>query len=451
MNREFLTGVIETEEKPIIFSAKNNSFEFCFMTYSTYSIFNTNVPVRIPTQEGFIYGKTHENFNIAIYMGNTSGEILCSQAINIPAFVKSFGNMNETDIIEYDAIQFVGGTLNNVFEIKGLDLEFEEGKNLVKYQNDGICYSVDMPGYHMEVNISSLINVDTGIHGTSINNTDVRLTLKFDKPQSLNTIFDHYDRIRDLLSFMTFRYNVGFEKIYLQKKSQKPDCLSKSAEVFIRNNHNLEIKDCFRNITFEDLGNTLPKLLEILYDNKEKKPKLSLGFIPKDDGEINTIDSTRIRLICSALECELNFVSDINSIENEELEELVKIVKNDVKKFQEAHKDYKDLSNDVYSSISSNINHWSLPLAEKLYSLYQKYEKELNILNKSSVNITLEIIREFVKYRNHITHGIHRALNFDIGITAKYMCGLIYCCVLDRIGMQRQKIQSLCDSTKLLS
>lgn len=37
MKNTFITGIIPGEEKDIIFSSLENSFEFCFMTDSIYS------------------------------------------------------------------------------------------------------------------------------------------------------------------------------------------------------------------------------------------------------------------------------------------------------------------------------------------------------------------------------------------------------------------------------
>lgn len=71
-------------------------------------------------------------------------------------------------------------------------------------------------------------------------------------------------------------------------------------------------------------------------------------------------------------------------------------------------------------------------------------------LNHTQVIITDGLIKDFVKYRNDITHGKHRILEVGIAITAHNLCGLIYCCVLDRIGVTREKISELCQY-KILS
>ena len=89
--------------------------------------------------------------------------------------------------------------------------------------------------------------------------------------------------------------------------------------------------------------------------------------------------------------------------------------------------------------------------SDRIAILYQRYEAEMLLLNDSSLHITDKEIAEFVKYRNHITHGFHRVLDQNVAITAYTLQGLVYCCILKRIGMNNDKIQELCRNKKLLS
>ena len=60
-----------------------------------------------------------------------------------------------------------------------------------------------------------------------------------------------------------------------------------------------------------------------------------------------------------------------------------------------------------------------------------------------SHDIGVDEINRLVKYRNSITHGRHRIIDEDIGVTAYILQGLVYCCILTRIGMDRETIKSL--------
>lgn len=44
---------------------------------------------------------------------------------------------------------------------------------------------------------------------------------------------------------------------------------------------------------------------------------------------------------------------------------------------------------------------------------------------------------------NDITHGKHRIMTEEIAITGFCLCGIIYFCVLERIGISREKIHEL--------
>lgn len=443
MSRGLITGIIQTENKPVIFSVKENEFEFTFMTDSIYSFSKRNIPTKVPSENEFIFGKTHGNHDIAIYTGNIELEVLGSRCLNTSAYIKSTSNLTETSLKGYEGISFHGGTLNTVFDMNAMDMEWEEGKIIVKCIDDSIRIVVETNKYNMEIDIYSVLREQMGISGNSISNSETVLMLKFDKEQPLNMLFEHYNRIKELLSFMTFRENVGFEKIFLLKNELDRPYLSSFAEVYIRNETEIENKDCIRNITFEDLGESQSSLIKLFYDAEDKKQSLSLGFIPSCERDRIHMNNTKIRAICSALECELSFIDDIKTEENKLLDELIRTVKKSIKDFRKEH---DGLGNDTYNLISSNIKYWSLPLAEKLCALYHKYEEEIEILNISGIRITDEGIKEFVKYRNDITHGKHRIPNIQISITAYYMCGIIYCCILERIGIDRVLIKEWCKS-----
>lgn len=83
-------------------------------------------------------------------------------------------------------------------------------------------------------------------------------------------------------------------------------------------------------------------------------------------------------------------------------------------------------------------------MAEKICALYREYEEEIITLNSFNIQVTEETIRELVKYRNDITHGNHRTPDLNIAVTAQCLGGLVYCCILTRVGLQRDKILGLC-------
>ena len=94
--------------------------------------------------------------------------------------------------------------------------------------------------------------------------------------------------------------------------------------------------------------------------------------------------------------------------------------------------------------IFSSISNWSRSANEKFCELYHRYEEEMINLNLSEADISDEDISQFVKYRNNITHGSFRVMDSSIATTAYILSGLIYCALLSRIGVSREKILYLC-------
>lgn len=448
MKNTFITGIIPGEEKDIIFSSLENSFEFCFMTDSIYSTHKKNIAVNVDVNDGFIFGKTHDNHDIAIYLGDRTFEVLGTFPLNTSTYIKSLGIIESVDLTEYEGIKFVGGTLNNVFNANALDIKYEEGKTFIEYKDDTIQYRVITEDYDMTIDVSSSISEHRGIEGKTISNTDVALTMKFNKPQKLRTLFKHYNKIRDVLSFMTFRNNVDFDKIYLEKKDNDTNILMNFAEVYIRKENKLTKKKFFSNISFLDLGKSFENLLKIIYEGKDNSKSISLGFIPLNDEDFYVMTNEKVKNICTALECEFSFIPEV--VENEKNETMDNLIKTAEKVVKEFRKGHKELSDDVYSLIFSDIKRWSFPAKEKFCTLCHKYEQEMLLLNNSTITVTDKMIEETVKFRNDITHGNHRVLNSRIALTAHYLSGLIYCCILERIGLDREKIIELCKE-KILS
>ena len=88
--------------------------------------------------------------------------------------------------------------------------------------------------------------------------------------------------------------------------------------------------------------------------------------------------------------------------------------------------------------------------ADQFKILYHMYEEEMTIANKSHIAIGDDEIDAFVKYRNDITHGSYRVLNFTIAYTTYLMTCLVYCCVLTRIGIHRETIKQWFTDGRLL-
>ena len=247
---------------------------------------------------------------------------------------------------------------------------------------------------------------------------------------------------------MTFRNNVGFDEIYFLPEQKEEHFLGIGSQLFIKKSEEpLTTKSNINNITFEDLGDTIVPLLEIIYNSTDRKPAYSWGFLPDSDKKSLIITNEQIKEVCSGLECELEFIDDISATEEEHLNELIRTVKDIIKNHR---KSPEKLSEKTYSLINSSINHWSMSAGDKFVLLYNRYHREMCSLNYTGIDIGEDEINTLVKYRNDITHGRYRVMDINIAATAHVLSGLIYCCVLTRIGMSNDEILQLCTRRKLL-
>ena len=437
-SQELITGIIPTSSKPLIFSVQKTDFLFSFMTDSSYNFFinsETSETVKVPVKEEFIYGKTHENHNIAIYAGNMDFEVKGSQGLYTSAYVKGISNLSDTDISNFDGIVFNGKSLNDLFFIHGMSIDHSNNK--IKYHNDSITYDVIVNELKINISIRSLVTEECGVHGTSLNNNKVSLTLTFDKSQTLKNFFKHYHTIKEIVSFLSYRQNVGFDEIFLLDKD-----MDKIAQVFVREEFEIEPKDRFSNICFNELEDVLPNLLKLFYmEDENGNPLFSVEFLPKNNKEIKYMNNQRIRTICAALEYETHELDEPTSDNGDVLQKLISETTTQVKEFR---KQNIGLSNDTYNLIFENIKHWTFPIKEKLGALLDKYEEELSILTSSNVSIDKKSINKFIQYRNVITHSKYQIPNQDVAVTAHYMCGLIYCSLLSRMGLPKDKLKKLC-------
>lgn len=444
------TGIVTTDQGPIVFHGSENDFVFRFMdTVQIQKEDHDYRMIHIPAEDTFIFGKTHNNHDIAIYCGNNTFDIIGTQKITTNSFIVSKGILEDNDLREFDGITFIGKSLNKVFDIRGISFEYDDSGERIVYNNDCLSYEISTDDYNLKFTVRSHVSYHGGFEGMGIDNKDVILTLEFDTLQPLSNLFYHYNRICNLLSFLLNRYEVGFDKIFLLKYNEKLNMHSELAQVFIRDDSSITKRDKFHILSFNDLGDSVPELIKLIYNSKEGTPTFSLGFYPENDNRLYYMTNDRIKSICSGLECELSFAKDIETENNPNLTELLTKTKSLIKSYRKDNPDA--ISNSTYSMIFSSLSHWSYSLAERVWRLYCKFYPEMSILNRfHHLHIQKDHIQQFVKYRNDITHGNHRVLNRDVSKTAHTLSGLVYCSILNRIGLDHETICKLCDE-KLLT
>lgn len=157
--------------------------------------------------------------------------------------------------------------------------------------------------------------------------------------------------------------------------------------------------------------------------------------------------NTKIKEICSALECELNFIDDIGIEEQSNINGLIETVKTVIKAHRKG--DHK-LSPKTYDVINNSMQYWTMSASDKIIMLYKKYDEVIQVLHPEGIPLMDDQISKLIKYRNDITHGRHRIMNNEIATTAFALQGLVYCCLLKRIGLNDEEIMTLSKDRKLL-
>ena len=393
----------------------------------------------------FIFGETYNGHDIAIFKGKSTFEIEGVKRLNTSAYIVATDNLYSTNWDTFDYIEFIGGTLNQLFFCTALKGNLGSDTEKITFQDDSLHFIFSFGAVNCEIIVESTISEQLNGGGRNIKNNTVSLTMKFSSPQKFVDAFEHITKIKDMMSIMTYRENVGFEEIYLHHNNPR---ISKM-QVFLKENFSLTNKNIYDNLTFHDLHNYVPNLLTTIYSKKDNEASYDIGFIPLDDKEVYQISNQKVRMICSALECELFFIDDISYSDQENLSALVNEIKEKIKEHRESS---NKLSPKTYDMIFGSIKNWSMSASDKIWTIFQRYEEVLSFLLKGSdVIISEREITAFIKYRNNITHGSHRVINKSIANTAYILSGLIYCCLLTRIGMSKDEIITMCKNNKLLS
>ena len=196
----------------------------------------------------------------------------------------------------------------------------------------------------------------------------------------------------------------------------------------------------FEILNFNDIGTTnIVNLLDMF--NPSNAGSAYLNFLPSDNKDTNYINIIKIKEICAALECELSYVALDDSESNE-----LKLLKKLIRKVIKYHKisEYALKKTKTYDRILGEMKYWNLSLADKLSVISEKYNYILiNVGSSFGFNFfaTYEDISDFVRLRNNNSHGRFTKVSKKQAETAYWMIGLIYCCVLSRIGLNSEEIQ----------
>lgn len=432
-----VTGLFKTDKGNVTFYGEN--FKFIFMNA------DTEEEIVIDADEnGYIWGETYEGKAIAIHV-KQSIKIKGTRVLNIWNYIISrFAGISKEDIISFKGIRFKNGVIRTIYPCNALYEDYEKSKNGVLVycvNNDSKSYTITIGSEIIRWIFGSEINQKMSIEeGNSLSNGNALLDILFDNKQTYKTFYDWYGYVCDFCSFLTFRNNIFFEKIFLLRETTY-NVNEVVAECYVKNEGEVSLRKFGNIIPISYIDNNMfdEILMNILKHDKNHKG-LPILIAPKDDRDAKIMDVGKIRNICSALEMEID-LGGMRLESSSNMKELIESVKKNVKEHRNGK---KPLSSKKYDYIFGNISHWDQPLAERTYNVWKEHEDKMQpLLDLYSINIEQEKIEAFVKARNNITHNGFTSIDEDVANTAFVLMALVYCCTLIRIKMPTELIKDV--------
>lgn len=442
-NTDNFTGYINQDEEKIYFHAQDKVFNFITEGVGIFAEFAKR---KIKSPDHFLYGYSTDGYQIALYTGYDERTISANYKLRPGVYLVSRANMCGYDMSKMQAIEFVGGTLNNLYQQKQI---------VTNYDNENMCYVKTYPEFRKEYTVKIKDNECKLIlkNVPSDNNPSImNLIVRYEFPNEVHikTIKTIYNVLLKICRFMTNRKNVGFDEVYLFQIDDETGKWCRFADGFLDYQYeSFTQKKYQQNILFDDIDECVENLHSVMSADFEGKATYLFEFYADTDKDYSILSDDKIKNICSSIECELDFIKDLKDGENTNLTDLIKEVKAVIKKHRKSDNRLEDKT---YDMIYSSISHWGMANSRKIYLLYKKQEEYMKILEeRANLSCTEDDIAAFVKYRNDITHGRYRTLDSVIARTAYTLMALAYCCFLLRNGIKDDKLKFLFENNRIAS
>lgn len=439
-NTDNFTGFIVQNEDKRYFHAQDKIFNFIT---EGVGIFAEHSKCRMKSPDHFLHGYTTDGYQIALYTGYDEREITANYKLRPGIYIVSTANMYTYDMSKMQAIEFVGGTLNNLYQ---------QQRIITDYDKENMCYVRNYPEFRKEYTVKIkdneckliLRNIPSEKNPSSM---DLVVRYEFPNEMPLIAIKLTYSVLIEICRFMTNRRNVGFDAVRLFQIDEETGKWLRFAEGFIDFQYDVFTqKNSKQNILFDDLEHCIEGLHSIMSANIEGEATYLFDFFADDDKDYNILSDDKVKNVCSSIECELDFVKDLGCEENKNLKDLIREIKNVIKSHRKSENKLEDKT---YDMIASSMSHWGMANSRRIYLLYKKQEVFMNIWREKYC--TEEDIAAFVKYRNDITHGRYRTMDSVIAETAYTLMALTYCCFLLRVGISDGELKKLFEENRIAS
>lgn len=434
-----LTGILDFGSYKMPFF--KNDFVFDFTTLDVSPLQHWLPAETKETKEGFVTGVTHSGHYIAIYTGQEIFRVNATSSIHTFLYITSKGNANDMWRGQpFDGITFCGGCVDKIYHANAIEANnlFTEKEITLKLNNvkKEFCFD-DSNKEKIKASFSTNVSMSRSVErGFSIKEDGQFFNVSFENKRTLKDVPIIIQNISRIISFMLFRQDLYFDKIFLTRKTDRAD-YEPIAIVHLERKSETQ-KSQTRTLSIHNLGENCENFLSLIWNN-------SIGttsYIPNKDSDAKMIKAIDIKEICSALEYEIDHTKDILSKEDLSLKSLIE----EIKQVVNEHRNSKNpLPQKTYDLIYGSMSHWSQSLSNEIIALWQKHKEAITVISSwISVGLTESKIEAFVKYRNKTTHGNNLVLSKDIANTAVLLECLIYCNILSRSGMNEEKIIEIC-------
>lgn len=456
------SGVLDCEQGGATFYEENYNFRIMNNVPFKATSSRTEDYSKIVQVNKYFHGTTHDGSDIAVYCGSrTFPSIRAVANFSSNVYAVQNGNLGTCNWDNIGAIEFRGGTLDSLFFSTDTPYEFVGRAIQISPPTSPFSFS-----FTYNNSCISVISGNRSCETYNSNRVELigrtrYLTLQFSKPISFGEVSFHIEKIKTLLSFMTFRQNIDFDEIALHEDSSSLSFPLDTALVYSKGPLIATQKKPLNNICFNDLDVTISSLIELIYCEQKNNPFSFMNFIPANDSNSYSLTNDMVKGIVTCLECEIarlrgndveliepDSKSEIYLAEEKELSALKKELHSTIKGFQKNHHRFSKKTSDM---LKGTIDHMTLADADKFFLLYSNYQNLIcKLFCHFDIKPTKEDIERLIIYRNRTTHGEQEVLDEHIVAASIHLIGLIYCLILHSIGIDDRQLEQLCSRHFLL-
>lgn len=289
-NTDNFTGYIIQGEEKIYFHAQDKVFNFITEGVGIFAEFSKSV---MKSPDHFLHGYSTDGYQIALYTGYDERKISANYKLRPGIYLVSTANLCSYDMSKMQAIEFIGGTLNNLYQ---------QTQIATKYDEERKCYIKTYPVFKKEYSVKIkdiecklILQNMPSENSPSIMNLIVRY--EFPKEMPIKIIKLTYNVLMKICRFMTNRENVGFDEVRLYQIDDETGKWFKFADGFLDYQYdNFTNKKYQQNILFDDIDECIANLHSVMSADTEGKATYLFDFYSDNDKDYSILSDDKIKI-----------------------------------------------------------------------------------------------------------------------------------------------------------